>query len=222
MEGAGEAAALADPLLTEPFQNAYDGGLWVWGVPSADQVNAGQLSTWIAAAADREPAAARFQVGAVGLDLALPARQQFDLARLPIPPLEDPARLEDQLELVAVQLEGVTARPGEVVSLALYWQALAAPDTSYTVFVQALSGEDKAGQVDRLPCDGGCPTNTWRPGNLVGERYDLPIRADAAPGRYQLITGMYDLETGDNLNWYDAQGNAVGITLPIGTLEVQP
>jgi hypothetical protein len=222
MEGTGEAAALANPLLTEPFQDAYDGGLWVWGVPSADQVAAGQTSTWIAAAADREPTAARFQVGTVGLDLALPAGQQFDLAHLPIPPLESPAHLEDQIELVAVQLEGVTARPGQVVSLALYWQALAAPDASYTVFVQTLSGGDKAGQIDRLPCDGGCPTTTWRPGDLVGERYDLPIDTDAAPGRYQLVTGMYDLETGENLNWYDTQGNAIGATLTIGTLEVQP
>ena len=80
----------------------------------------------------------------------------------------------------------------------------------------------KAGQVDRPPCDGGCPTTTWRPGDLVGERYDLLIDAAAPLGRYQLITGMYDLATGKNLIWLDGQGNALGPHLPLGTVEVQP
>jgi hypothetical protein len=162
-------------------------------------------------------------VGSVGLDLALPPGQQFDVARLPAPPLEDGARLGSEIKLVAVQIGETVVRPGKTVPLALYWQALAAMDTSYTVFVQALGkGGIKVGQVDRLPCEGGCSTTTWRPGDLVGERYDLPIHADAPPGRYQIITGMYDLETGGNLTWYDAQGNATGETLSIGTVEVQP
>jgi len=221
MERANEAAALTDPLLTESFQDAYDGGLWVWGVPSKE-IDAGQESTWVIGATDRPPAAARFQVGTVGLDLALPPGQQFDVGRLPAPALEQETRLKDAIRLVAVQLEGTAVRPGETVSLALYWQALAAMDTSFTVFVQALGQDDiKVGQVDRLPCEGDCPTTTWQLGDLVGERYDLPIYAGTPNGRYQIITGMYDLETGENLTWYDAQGNATGDHLTIGTIKVQ-
>jgi hypothetical protein len=105
----------------------------------------------------------------------------------------------------------------------LYWRALAEMDVSYTVFVQAVDEEGgKAGQVDRLPCHGGCPTTTWRPGDLIGERYDLAILPDAPPGRYWLIAGMYDLATGEHLPWLDAQGNVAGSYLLLGTIEVQP
>jgi hypothetical protein len=96
-------------------------------------------------------------------------------------------------------------------------------NTSYTAFVQAIDEEGgKAGQVDRLPCDGGCPTTTWRPGDLVGERYDLAVLPDAPRGRYWLIAGMYDLATGEHLPWLDAQGNMAGTYLVLGTLDVQP
>jgi hypothetical protein len=222
MEQADEAAALTNPLLTEAFQDAYDGGLWVWGVPAKAQVDAGQEATWGLGTREADPVAARFQVGKVGLDLALPPGQLFDVTRLPAPALTDQPRLGDEIELVAAQLERDTVRPGGTLSLALYWRALAEMEPSYTVFVQALGIGGKAGQVDRLPCEGGCPTTTWRLGDLVGERYDLPIQADAPPGHYQIITGMYDLETGENLTWYDRQGKASDETLTIGIVEVQP
>jgi hypothetical protein len=107
--------------------------------------------------------------------------------------------------------------------VSLYWQAVAPAGTSYTVFVQAINqGGLKAGQVDRLPCDGGCPTTTWRPGDLVGERFVLPIGADVPPGRYELIAGMYDLATGERLPWFDADGNPLGDFVPVGSVDVRP
>jgi hypothetical protein len=107
--------------------------------------------------------------------------------------------------------------------LTLYWRALAQMDTSYTTFVQVIDGNGKKiAQVDRLPCDGDCPTTTWRPSDLVGERYDLPIQGDAQPGRYQIIAGMYNLETNENLVWCDTQGNPSRPTLELGAVEVLP
>jgi hypothetical protein len=96
-------------------------------------------------------------------------------------------------------------------------------DQSYTVFLQAIDSEAvKAGQLDRPPCDGGCPTTTWRPGDVVGERYDLPIDADANPGRYQLIAGMYDLTTGVRLSYRDDENQIVSDHLVLGTIDVRP
>ncbi len=95
-------------------------------------------------------------------------------------------------------------------------------DISYTVFVQVIDeAGTKAGQVDRIPCNGGCPTTTWRAGDLVGERYDLDIGLDTPPGRYRMISGMYDLVTGENLPWLDAQGGSMGNHLVLGTIDVQ-
>jgi hypothetical protein len=95
-------------------------------------------------------------------------------------------------------------------------------DTSYTAFVQVIDDEGiKAGQVDRIPCDGGCPTTVWRTGDMVGERYDLSIGIDAPPGQYQIISGMYDLASGENLPWLNAQGDSVGDHLVLGVIDVQ-
>jgi hypothetical protein len=221
MEDPGEASALTEPLLTEAFQDAFDGRLWVWGVPSTDDVMAGQDATWAIGDGESDPAAARFQMGAVRLDYFSPAGQQFHIDRLPVPPLEGEASLGGVVELVAVQTGEMVVRPREALSLTLYWRALASMDTSYTVFVQAVDKEGvKVGQVDRLPCDGGCLTTTWRPGDLVGERYDLTISADAAPGLYQIIIGMYDLATGERLPALDAQGTVTGDYLLLGTVQV--
>ena len=91
------------------------------------------------------------------------------------------------------------------------------------MFVQAIDAAGvKAGQLDRLPCGGGCPTTSWQPGELVGEWIDVPIRADAPPGRYQLIAGLYDLATGERLA---VQGLPTGETLDyvsLGLVEVMP
>ena len=244
MEYPGEVAALTEPLLTETFQNTYDGHLWVWGVPSTEQIFVEHEVAWAIGRGDPEPVTARFQLGAVQLDCYLPPGQQFDATRLPTPPagyagspagyagspagyagspLDEEATLGETVKLIAAQIEKETIRPGETLAVALYWRAVASMDASYTVTVQAINeGQVKAGQIDRLPCHGGCPTTTWRPGDLVAERYDLPIAAEAVPGRYQLIVGMYDLATGQALTWRNAEGRDLGPYLPLGTVEVQP
>jgi hypothetical protein len=178
---------------------------------------------WVIGPGDPDPAAARFQVGAVRLDHYPPPGVSFDAARLPMLVEEGAANLGNAVGLVAVDLDVTAVRPGETLPVTLYWRALAAMDVSYTVFVQAIEEEGgKAGQVDRPPCNGGCPTTTWRPGDLVGERYDLAILPDAPSGRYWLIAGMYELATGEHVPWLDAQGNAAGTYLVLGTLDVQP
>jgi hypothetical protein len=227
MERPGEAVALAQPLLTEAFQDAYDGRLPVWGVPSQEDVGGEHRAVWIAGARGSDPAQARFQIGAVRLDFCYvgeePATQPFDVGRLPVSPLPKEMRLGDTVALVGVQVGETTVRQGDVLPVTLYWRALAPMRTSYTAFVQVIGENDvKAGQIDRPPCDGDCPTLAWRPGNLIGERYDVLIRPDAPAGRYELIGGMYDLQTGEQLPALDAQGNPVGTCLSLATVEVQP
>ena len=253
MEHPGEAAALTDPLLTQPFQDAYDGHLAVWGVPSRDDLGAEPEAVWTigagtvperSGAGTSERAAARFQVGDVRLDGHLPAGKTFEDARIPAAARRDEARLGDVAKLIAAQVDGspqskarrsvpTTAerarqewdgsaiRRGDALPLTLYWRALVPAQRSYTVFLQVINSAGvKAGQIDRLPCDGGCSTTTWRPGDLIGEWYELPIQPDAPPGEYQLIAGMYDLATAERLPWLDAQGNPLGDNLTIGSVRV--
>ncbi len=217
MERPGEAAALTDELLTEAWQNAYDGRLWVWGTREIDPAfETGSL--WTIGAGDAEPAVARFQVGRVRLDYFPAESRPFDAGRLPLSPLPDAMQLGRAVQLVAVRIDSTAVQPGSPLSLTLVWRAVASPERSYTVFVQILDeSAAKAGQVDRLPCDGGCPTITWRPGDLVAEWYEIPIRADAPPGRYQLVVGMYDLQSGETLATQDGRPY-----LTLGTVQIEP
>lgn len=223
MEQSGELAVVTDPLLTEPFQDAYDGSLWVWGVPQKEQVGVESNSVWVIGPGDPAPAAARFQTGGTRLDAYLPSGQRFDLTRLPVALLPEEANLGNSVALVAINADTATIRQGQALPLTLYWRALAPMDVSYTVLVQAIDQAGvKAGQIDLLPCSGDCPTTTWQPGDVVGQSYKIPILADAPPGRYQLITGMYDLATGERLPLLDAQGHALADQILLGWIDVQP
>jgi hypothetical protein len=223
MERPGEAAALTKLQLTEAFQDAYDGHLPVWGVPSKEGVGDAQAGVWAIGDGEAGPAEAKLQVGSIRLDLFLPPNQRVDDARLPVPIWQEEVRLGDVAELAAVELDGTALRRGEALPLALYWRALAATDIPYTVFVQAIDDEGlKAAQDDRVPCHGGCPTTSWRPGDVIGDWYDLPIHPDAPPGHYQVVVGMYDPATGGRLQALDAQDNVIGTYVLIGSVEVQP
>jgi hypothetical protein len=223
MERHGEATALTELLYTEAFQNTYDGRLPIWGVPAKEDVGGQPTATWALGEGDPEPAVARFQVDNLRLDYYSSTGEVFTADRLPAPRLPEKVLLGNALELVAFRRNEAAAHPGETLPLVLCWRALAPIETAYTVFVQAIDENGvKAGQVDRPPCDGGCPTTTWRPGDLIGEWYELPIEAGTPPGSYQLIAGMYDLATGENLTWFDAQGNDLGPHLPLSTVDVQP
>lgn len=223
MEQPGEGAVLADPLLTEPFQDAYDGRLGLWGEPDPAGLPGGTGAAWVIGARGGEPAVVRLQFDQVRLELRLPPGQVVETARLPVPPLPDGGRLGELAELMALKIEDTDVRPGSTLAVTLYWRALASTQTSYTTFLQLIDPHGvKAGQIDRLPCQGECPTTGWRPGDLIGERYELALAGDARPGQYQLIAGMYNLPTGQHLPAWDARGNPAGSYLGLGTITVRP
>jgi hypothetical protein len=84
------------------------------------------------------------------------------------------------------------------LGLTLTWQVVEPVAGDYTVFAHLLAGGDaKAAQRDTRPCSGDCPTNSWQPGQIVMDHYELGLNADAPPGPYRLALGLYLLETGD-------------------------
>lgn len=227
MERPDELAALTEPLLTEPFQDAYDGDLAVRGDNIDPGLEIGPL--WTVGPGEPDPAAARFQVGAVRLEYYAPSGQQFDDTRLHGGLPSSQPRLDELAVLADARLprdstdDGLQVRSGEALPLTLYWRALAPTATAYTVFLQVIDEDgSKAGQLDRPPCNGGCPTTSWRPGDLIGEWLEIPIDADAPPGDYQVIAGMYDLASGERLPWFDAEGLPLGDSLVLALVQVLP
>jgi hypothetical protein len=84
------------------------------------------------------------------------------------------------------------------LTLTLTWQAVEPVAQDYTVFIHLLAPDgSKVAQRDARPCDGECPTNTWQPGELVLDRYQLEWVPKGVPGPYRLAIGLYLLETGE-------------------------
>lgn len=127
--------------------------------------------------------------------------------RFEAPPIAHPveAVLTDAAGQPAIRLLGYdlgpeTLRPGAPLHVTLYWQAEREQRQSYTAFVHLLDEKRLvAGQVDHIPGDGASPTSAWAPGEVVVDRYEVPLKPGAAAGDYTLEVGMYLPETGKRL-----------------------
>ncbi len=115
-------------------------------------------------------------------------------------------------------------RPGETVEVTLRWQASGHPAQDYTVFVHLLDEQEKVwGQQDVQPGAGFAPTSGWQPGQVLDDRYAVPVHANAPSGTYRLEVGMYLAATGERLPVRDGEGRDLGnrILLPT-TVQVAP
>jgi len=114
----------------------------------------------------------------------------------------------------AIQLQGYTLMPTHTgLHLDLFWKALTAPESDYTAFVHVV---DAAGtivaQIDSQPLGGQYPTSIWTAGERIEDPQDLTVK----PGTYQVLVGLYLLDTGERLpvlmNGQPAPDNQVLLT----------
>ena len=134
---------------------------------------------------------------------------RFLLYRLPWPSigedvvLDPPARFAAGISLAGFNIQRRQLRPGETLRLTLYWEAAARPPRDYTVFNHVVrttgSAETLAGQRDGQPSGGRLPTSSWRRGHFIADSHEIRIRPDAAPGDYELRTGLYELQSLERL-----------------------
>jgi len=112
--------------------------------------------------------------------------------------------------------EGVPLRPGDSLSLRLFWAREAAPTANYSVFVHLypLGREEVLAQVDGPPAQPQRPTLTWDdPDEMyISGPLALALPADLPPGEYRLALGVYDYISFERLALPD--GSAY-ISLPL-------
>ncbi|RMF28608.1 MAG: hypothetical protein D6759_15425, partial [Chloroflexi bacterium] len=179
----GEAGATV-PLLPEPGATARwrvgDRYRTVTRLPIPPHAWGGETRVW-AVAGEEQVALGRLRV-AITRTFALPTTAA---------PLA--YRLGEEIALVGVRQEEGSRRPGEAVSLVLYWRAEGEVNRSYKVFVHLVGPDGQIhGQVDRFPQEGRHPTDHWLPGEVVEDRYRVSLPADAPPGEYTILVGLYD------------------------------
>jgi len=103
------------------------------------------------------------------------------------------ANFDNKILLSGADLLPDPVAPGEVLDVALYWQAQVEMDIPYTVFVHLLGPDGRvvAGH-DAEPQDGVRPTTGWVPGEYITDPHRVSIPLDLAPGEYVIEVGLYD------------------------------
>jgi mannosyltransferase len=132
------------------------------------------------------------------------------------------ARFGEHIRLRGYALVGDSFTPGDILPVALFWEAQAPIPEPYKVTVQLLDGAAQlVAQHDAEPGDGLTPTTIWEPGQMVVDRYGIPLPADLAPGRYAVVVGLYHAATGERLP-VTLGGASLGDHLILEQVEVAP
>ncbi|MGC9523572.1 MAG: protein O-mannosyl-transferase family [Anaerolineae bacterium] len=121
------------------------------------------------------------------------------------------AWVDDRLQLLGYDLPTTEVAQGDVVPIVLY---ATVPATETEILMPfALFG----GIEQRWTTDSRRLTPTWRPGEIIAERYELFVPYDLPPGSYPLQLGYIEMaEAPEMLSYRD--GDA---TLRLGTLSVR-
>lgn len=85
-----------------------------------------------------------------------------------------------------------TVAPGATLDMILTWTARRPAPEDYTLFAQLVGPDGKVwGQYDAPAGWTGHYTSAWAAGERVELPWSVPLKADAPPGQYRLLVGMY-------------------------------
>ncbi len=114
--------------------------------------------------------------------------------------IERPLRVDmgHEVRLLGYDGSAESARPGDRLSVALYWQALRDVKGDYGVHLYLKDGAGRvwSEEVTR-PVGGTYPTVRWKKADIWRDWHDLLITADTPAGEYQLWVGLLERATGD-------------------------
>jgi hypothetical protein len=137
------------------------------------------------------------------------------------------APFEEGITLLGSSLSSDVVRPGEPVTVTLFWQATGGPtQLSHTVFTHLLGpvradGNTVWAQHDGPPIGNSYPTTRWGRGEIILDRHTFTVPADAPSGAYRIEAGLYTPEReGARLHVFDAAGQPVDDSALVGTVTV--
>jgi hypothetical protein len=104
------------------------------------------------------------------------------------------------------------ARPGDTVSVLLFWQAQRAMDRDWRLQLQVKAEEGSTWAAGTLePATAQHPTTQWAPGEVVRGQYDLHLDVNAA-GAARIVLNLIDRDSGWRL---------LAADLPLGELQIE-
>jgi hypothetical protein len=132
------------------------------------------------------------------------------------------ANLGDQVELLGYDLRSQGAGSDRILRVAIYWRAIADLRENYTMFVHltAPNGFVKA-QRDQPPFNGFWSTSRWTPGDILADRYDIPLDESIRPGEYLLLAGLYSPQSGQRLPLVAGPAAPSPEAVLLGTVQIE-
>ncbi|MBK8137601.1 MAG: DUF2142 domain-containing protein [Chloroflexi bacterium] len=138
------------------------------------------------------------------------------------PPRELDVRFGDFADLIGMSPEPLTARPGDSITIELYWRAKGQGPTGLQSFLHAVDGEQFLWR-DSIPGNGNFPAMNWRAGDTWGERYLVYIPETVNAGdRFLVTAGLYDRTAGVPVEGFAADGTSLSLSPVIATLWITP
>lgn len=115
----------------------------------------------------------------------------LDLPMLPTQPIM--TQFGEGISLQGFTLAENILRPGEPLTLTLFWQRNGPVSQDYHLFVHIVDDTDQLiAQLDGPPISRYYPTYEWAEGLLLPDPHIIEIGPDVPPGTYRLIVGMYE------------------------------
>jgi len=140
---------------------------------------------------------------------------------LPVPEHVVSFSLDGTVSLWGYDLMPLIAEPGDTGRVTLYWRAERQMEKDYTVFVHLVDEQGVIrGQQDNEPEGGFYYTSFWDVGEILTDEYEFTIDEETPSGDYQVEVGMYVLATGERLGVVGENGQTVGDTVVLGSIEV--
>ena len=149
------------------------------------------------------------------------------VGRLKLIPVEWPspaadvsvADFADNISLLAYAFDNCRTQTGDC-TLTLTWQATGRPAADYTVFIQLWQAGEFIAGFDAPPVSNNYPTNLWAAGEVITDPHRLDLTT-VQPGRYRVLTGLYNLQTGERLPVSVGGEPVADYALDLGQIQVE-
>ena len=126
----------------------------------------------------------------------------------------------NELVLMGYDLVADTVPADGLLEVALYWRVLRPLETDFSIAVHLLDDQGwRYGQRDSQH-PARYPTSRWHPGEYARDVHRLAVWPGTSPGLYTLSVGVYDVQTGRQLDLLDANGAPAGTTYPLTRVNV--
>lgn len=118
------------------------------------------------------------------------------------------------LRLVGVEFPQQSYYAGDTIPLKIYWEVLQPMPENYSIFVQLRTPTgEPIGQLDTYPGLGTLPTSQLVPGDVIADKYPVPVQVDGAnlPAIAHVVVGLYrfDQPGYPRLSATDSGGNTL-------------